>query len=259
MSDKPTMAPSGISMLVRAVDGSQYGDPGRDAVPSASNEGILFTAVGGVLGGSFEAAAGLLWGRDDMAPNSFGALAVSGLNYAWDETANTIVRIHAGSNASDAIVADAQGNFQSISFNLGFNGATYDRLRVASVANVGSTAGVLQVTGPTQITAENRPASNVAASAALAAPGAGLRNIITGLTVSLAAGATASVIVTASLSDGTTTFWSAKFAAIIGDSKQLDISDCEFPGADNAAMTLAVTAGGATTEVTAALRGYVLS
>jgi hypothetical protein len=207
------------------------------------------------------------WNRDFSIDTSADNVATGDMSrravfpYGFDGT--TFDRLRSGANNADAVAALALGVLQTNSFLFGFTGTDFDRLRLASAAQAGgggAADGVLLTADPTQITAQDQPAANTAASAALAAPGVGSRNVVTGLTVSVVADtAAATSIVTATLSDGTTTFWSCKFRAPANDSKQIDISDLEIPGADNAAMTLAVTAGGANTEVTAALRGYLVS
>jgi len=106
---------------------------------------------------------------------------------------------------------------------------------------------------------EHRPAAATQATIARAAD-AGGKHVCKSVTVSVAAGATASGIITFVLRDGATgagtVLWSAKLATGTTDSKALSVP-MNVIGSKNTAMTLESTgAGAATSEIVVAITGY---
>lgn len=100
---------------------------------------------------------------------------------------------------------------------------------------------------------QHKPAANTQATITLAAGGAGVRNVCTGLTVMLAAGTTApsAASVTVALIDGstggTTYLWgphTVSLPAVAGAETGIVVGHCWKPGTANTAMTLEFSAAG---------------
>lgn len=106
----------------------------------------------------------------------------------------------------------------------------------------------------------DRPAVNVQASIVRAAGAAGVRHVATGLTVVLAAGATAptAVNIAVELLDGVTVVWDATISlpATAGAMNGIALSGLHIPGTAATSMTLRFSAaGGANTFESVALQG----
>lgn len=186
-------------------------------------------------------------------------LMTAGVNYGYDVVANDFLVITTRALTDAESDANVQG-LDVRAFGMGYNGATSDRLRTQSITNaaLAQQIGVVLATTPAQWTETDIPAANTAAAAVHAAGGAGTQHIVKQITVSLAAGAAASGIVTATLTDGVNTLWTGKMSAPINGSVSITPPGLEIPIPANTAATLNVTAGGANTEVTAAMSGYTI-
>lgn len=118
---------------------------------------------------------------------------------------------------------------------------------------------------PTAWTKTHAPAANTQATASKAAAGAGIRNVCTGILVTLVAGSTApaAVQVTVNLRDGATgagtVLWSAVMslpATAGGSAAPIALSGLWIEGTENTAMTLEFSAaGGANTVEAVAMQG----
>lgn len=126
-------------------------------------------------------------------------------------------------------------------------------LRPVHVMVVDGSGNVLDFEGgSTQWTATHVPAANTQATVTKAAAGAGVRNVCTGFTVTLAAGTSApsAVQISVALIDGATGggtyLWRSVIAlpAVAGAVTAFVKSHCWLPGAANTAMTLEFSAAG---------------
>lgn len=120
------------------------------------------------------------------------------------------------------------------------------------------------VTPPECWTVVHNPGAAAAATATKAAAPAGYKHVITGITVSTSAAGTAQTPIHAYLRDSTTgagnILWSAVFAHIISDSKQISLTGLYIPGVAAQAVTLEFEAAGAAATVqSVALQGITVS
>lgn len=113
---------------------------------------------------------------------------------------------------------------------------------------------------PDEWSVQNTPAAATQATIGKAAV-LNYRHVCTGFTASIAAGATASGIVTAVLRDGATgagtILWSGKMAVPIGGCAVISRNNLNVVGTKGTAMTMEfVGAGAAATEETVSMQGY---
>lgn len=180
--------------------------------------------------------------------------------------------------ATTIAAADAMANptvQEVLGLNLGYNGATWDRLR-SSTAN-GLQVDVTRLQGKARETAHadssgvwtahHLPSSNTQATISKASAGGGTRNVCTELTVMLVAGASAPAAVNVSVSviDGasgaTTYLWRATISlpAVAGAASGVALSGLWLPGSQATALTLEFTAaGGANTLESVSMSGITL-
>jgi hypothetical protein len=148
-----------------------------------------------------------------------------------------------------------------------WNGATVDRAKSASAANLAAKSGVgASVSAlPGMWPATHAPAVNTQASASQAAGGAGVRHVCTGISINLAAGGTAPAAtqLTVNLRDGATgagsilATWTIAIPATAGAFAAINLTGLNIPGTANTAMTLEFTAaGGPNTYESCTLFGY---
>lgn len=147
--------------------------------------------------------------------------------------------------------------------NFLFDGTSYTRQTSAGAVSIiaDPVTGVIITTPPGNWTEISNPAANVLATITHAAGAGGEVHVCTGITATLAAGATASAIVNVFLRDGLTTagtiLWTGVMAVLAGDSKDISLSGLSIPGTADTAMTLEFSgAGGATTVENVTLTGY---
>ena len=115
---------------------------------------------------------------------------------------------------------------------------------------------------PLASTVVHNPAAATQATIGAAAPGAGQRNVCVGITVSIAAGATAQTPIKVHLRDGATGAgtikWSATLSAPINSSAAIALSNLSIPGTANTVMTLEFAgAGVAASEQSVSLQTVV--
>lgn len=120
----------------------------------------------------------------DVGPINADAIAATenaenarSFNYGFNGA--TWDRIRSGGINADNIAAAALGAIASQGFNFGFDGATWDRGRTQSVANAGlaSKPGIALATGPAQWAEFSTPAANTQAIATRAAGAAGVAHV----------------------------------------------------------------------------------
>lgn len=108
--------------------------------------------------------------------------------------------------------------------------------------------GVLHKLEPQSTAVVHNPAAATQATIGQAAAGSGYRNVCVGLTVSIAAGATAQTPIKVHLRDGATGAgtikWSATLSAIVNSCAVVHLSGLAIPGSDNTVMTLEFAAAG---------------
>lgn len=147
-----------------------------------------------------------------------------------------------------------------------WNGATWDRQKGASAAALAAAlgTGVALVAPPGNWTAVHAPAAATQATISKAAGGAGVRHIATGITATIACGATAQTPINVYLRDGATgagaIIWAGAIAAPANGVGVITLTGLSIVGTANTAMTLEFSAAGVAASVEAVtLTGYDVS
>lgn len=206
-------------------------------------------------------------GSPTADPGNVGVLAAQ--MHVTDGT--NISRARSTNTGVDGTGTLATGVPLSASLGYGFNGSSFDRLRVASATTqaAATKTGIAAVAQIGNWSAIHVPATNVQATATQAAGGAGIRHICTGLTVVLTSGALALaaaapliVSVIDGASGGTNYLWRAyiNIPAVAGQDSTIAISGLSLVGSAATAMTLEFSAaGGANSYESVTLTGYDVS
>lgn len=136
----------------------------------------------------------------------------------------------------------------------------WDRARAADATTQASTTakdGVAVVAKASEWTATGEPAAATQATATRAAGGAGVVHVCTGLTVCLAAGATAAGPIKVRVLDGAATLWVGAMSAPVQGVGVIALDGLALVGTANTAMTLQFDAAGpAASQETVTLHGY---
>ena len=149
-----------------------------------------------------------------------------------------------------------------------YNGATIDRGRSGSAANLAATSGIGSelTTTPGQWSITNAATTGAQATVTKAAGGAGVRHIATSLSVTLASGSTAMTVpatpVQVQILDGAAVLWTSYISipATAGGMANISLSGLNLVGTAATAMTIAFTAGGgANSFESVTLTGYDVS
>lgn len=227
---------------------------GPGGTPQVSVSEIIpaLAVIGG--GGTFDVSdrAARLLGH--VAVDSFGA-GVDVTDRAARLLGHAVVQGTSGDVTSVANPADALGNggtwLLALSGLWVWNGATYDKLREASAANlaVQSGIGAALVAPPGQWSVQHAPAVSLKATISKVAGGAGVRNVCTGFGFGFSAGtAVAAATVVVNLRDGATgagtilRSWQFSLPATTIAPFAVEATGYEIPGSANTAMTLEFTA-----------------
>ena len=129
-----------------------------------------------------------------------------------------------------------------------WNGATFDRERSASAANLAAASGlgVELTTGPGNWTTVSAPAVAIVATTTRAAGAAGVRHVCNAITATLAAGATAQTPINVYLRDGATgvgaILWAGTLSAPVNGSGVVGLSGLNIFGSVATVMTLEFSA-----------------
>lgn len=183
---------------------------------------------------------------------------------AYDPTNNFYRRLSARATNALGTVAPNAAEFglDGISFNMVFDGTNYQRLGMASAANLANQSGanVALVSGPGEWAINHAPVAGSVATISKNAV-AGQRHVCKGLSVSVNAVANITVPLVATLRDGATgagtILWQERFIALAGTRVGIDRNNLNIVGSVNTAMTLEFTAAPAGTDFeTVNLNGY---
>jgi hypothetical protein len=173
-------------------------------------------------------------------------------------TSNTQIADNADGQA--AAVTGLQG---VVARNQGWNGATWDRMYLASAANQAAQPkiGVQLVSFPGNWTLTSAPVAATQATATRAAGAAGVRHILTSIQASINAVAPVTVPLVIVVRDGTsgagTILWQDRLTAVIGTDSRVSISGLAIVGSVATAMTIEFTAAPpATVFETVTATGY---
>lgn len=144
------------------------------------------------------------------------------------------------------------------------NGATTDRVRSASKANLLAEAGVTSARGSISVTKranwdiDNYPALNVAASAVKAAGGVGFIHVITGIYAYAVDSGVLTTIHKVDILNGAGNLFSIPMTSVNGSGK-IELSDLSIPLTDNSSTTIQfAAAGGATVQQAVFMTGYTI-
>lgn len=132
---------------------------------------------------------------------------------------------------------------------------------MANIVNLLSDPGTSETVAVNYWAVNHVPATATQATITQAAPGAGLRNVCKGITVSVAAGASAQTPVIAVLRDGATgagpILWACALSAAANFCGTISV-EVDIKGSPNTAMTLEFTAAGVTaSQETVAMSGVI--
>jgi hypothetical protein len=148
----------------------------------------------------------------------------------------------------------------------GWNGATWDRVKTASAANVAgaSGVGVALATGPGNWTTNHVPSTATLATITKSAGGSGVRHVCNSITATVATGATAQTPILVYLRDGATTagtiLWAGTLSAPANSAGVLAVTGLSIVGTANTAMCLEFSAAGVTaSQCVVTLGGYSTS
>lgn len=183
----------------------------------------------------------------------------------FDPVGNNWDRLRVAPDDADAQAALTIGVLAAMARNQGWNGATWDRLRSLSAANLAAFTGVGgQVSaGPGEWAIQHTPAAATQATITRAAGGAGVRHVCRSITCSILAVAAQGQIILNLRDGGTgagTILWSAQFSLSAGTSDRIALTGLNIVGSANTAMTLEVAAAPAATNfASVALTGYDVS
>lgn len=187
--------------------------------------------------------------------------AVSRLT-GFDPVAGDWDRLRTAPDNADAQAALTQGLQATIARMQGWNGATWDRIKTLSAANLAAFLGVggLVTAGPGEWAIQHTPAAATQATITRAAGGAGVRHVCRSVTCSILATAAQGQIIL-NLRDGATgagtILWSSQFSLGAASSDRITLSGLNIVGSGNTAMTLEVAAAPAATNfASVALTGY---
>lgn len=144
-----------------------------------------------------------------------------------------------------------------------FNGSSFDRIGIASAANLAETlsgARAQLATAPGEWTLTNAPAANTAATATRAAGAAGVRHVLRSINATLTAIAAAgplTVVVRDGLTGAGAILWQDRLTAAAGTSDRVSLSGLNIVGSPATAMTVEFTAApGATNFETLSATGF---
>jgi hypothetical protein len=204
-------------------------------------------------------AVGNNWDRVRSFGNNADALATNALGLAGGASYlfgfNTVTwdRVTVGIDSADGI-ATGIGHINALAHGLLFNGASWDRHRSASPANLASllTLGAALVSLPGDWAINHVPVAATQATITRAAsPGTG-RHVCTSITAHLGAVAVNGTQIL-NLRDGTTgagtILWSARLGPlVVGSSDHIELTGLNIVGSANTAMTLEFAAAPAATN-----------
>jgi hypothetical protein len=168
--------------------------------------------------------------------------------------------------AADALAAVTA--IQAVSLGMLWNGATFDRLRSVSAANLAAQSGLgaALVAPPGQWSVQHSPAVGAVATISRVAGGAGVRNVCTGFGFGFSSGvAVAAQVMVVNLRDGASgagailKSWLFSLAAAIIPPFGIEVAGVEIPGTANTAMTLEFTALLANLQEFVNLSGHLAS
>lgn len=136
------------------IFGFDYGNANPSAIPVLCDQsGVLLAGVPSQSGGAgtYPHIAGFFQANaDGVLAASYGVTGIS-LTYGYDPTSGNWDRIQTLGNNADANAVSNTGQFATLSHDLGFNGSTWDRVRVANVFHsaVATAVGATAVWTPT--------------------------------------------------------------------------------------------------------------
>lgn len=241
-----------------------------DPIPQDGNA-MLDTFARGLLldttGVGWNRARELLPTTDNQAEGAIvhGLAGVMARLQGYDATAEEFDRLRSIADNADAQAALTQGLLAIMARAQGWNGATYDRMRTLSAANLAAQVGLggQIAAGPGEWAVTHEPAVSAQASVTRAAGAAGVRHVCRSLAFSLAAVA-AQTIIYARVRDGATgagaILWSCAFVLPAGTSDRVVVSGLNLVGSAATAMTFEFSgAPVATNFQTAAGSGFSTS
>lgn len=178
---------------------------------------------------------------DAQAVGVIGLLGAMTRLQGYNDAGNVWQRLRAQADSADGL-ATGIGHLATMSHPLGFNGATWDRIRSAAAAVLAnfSSLGAMLSTRPGDWSSVNAPAANVRATTTRAAV-AGTRHVCTGISamISAVAGAVGdSIYLRDGASGAGTVLWQGVLTAPVGQTQQVHLTDLNVVGSVNTAMTL---------------------
>lgn len=184
----------------------------------------------------------------------------------YDAASNTWMRAVSAPTDADGVVYDTVGRvLQTFALQALNNGASLSRQQSASAANVAAQSGegAALTTGPGEWQINQAPAAATQATATRAAGGAGVRNVLRSITVSVgcvALQAPLGVVVRDGASGAGTIIWRALLGGVAGEVDTITLTGLNIVGSDNTAMTVETLAAPAATNfATVHASGYSAS
>lgn len=268
MSGRGFFKGRGITLTQAAIDPNTNSG---GALAITDNNGVTWVHGWGAVidGAAGNNALGLVRGTNDnvtLNPTPVGLptqafAGVAALMYGLRSGGATMDRIRAAADNADGQAALTLGALLALARLTGWNGATWDRLKTLSAANLAtfSSVGAL-MTRPGDWSITNAPAANTIATITKAGV-AGTRHVCTSLLGAMAAPLAATPVTTLVLRDGASgvgaILWSTTHMAGVGFADEVQSGPVNIVGTAGNAMTLEwLAAPGANNFQSVALTGY---